>query len=1087
MKKIYLLFLLGMVNFLSAQENNSNIPKIFPPSPNAYQLGNYGNIEIGEFTGSFQNKIDLLSYSIGNIKLPISLNYSSSGIKVDDYNSTVGLGWGLDAGGVVSVITRGLNDSYFDFTVLADNAPTSFKNRFIQDAAGEDVINTERDLYRLNISGIYSTQFVINDNKILEAKQSDYLINLANKSFTVKDLNGTKYTFDLVESTTTRSIGAGWSMRNYNGNSAFYLTKIEDKNGYIVSISYESEFLEYTTDQSQSYEFLLNSYNVPNGCSSKSVKGLSPMMQTRMQTSTYRIKQITNNKDNSVISFEYANLFFDTENRTNYLKRIKYQIGDYLIEDINLDYLITANHRVFLKDLNYLDKTKKYSFTYDNPNLLPKRLTLAQDYWGYYNDGNGTTLVPSVENFEYLNYPKSNRQLSEIKSKIGLITEIKYPTKGTSKIEYENNSYYGKQTTLPIKEVDYLNVYSGISGIGNKNLTFSSPVDQKVEIYLEVKFDDNSVECRDADDTNRQRMNVRLLSQNGTPIGINNSTNPISIPFYSITITKNLNGTYYANLQKGQNYILEVSGLSPSCSRGFAYIKYYKQNPIENFTNILTGGNRVKSIQNISDNHTNTVRYHYAKTSDLTKSSGELGYNPYFIKKSTKLSYCSSPSTSGPTLPGMYTPYETYSIGSSSLIPLAGNEGSHIQYKFVSKSFGGDNFENGGEQKEFIINRDAVAAHYAGTDSNEAQYSNTGWDNGIEKQNLIFNKNLKTLKDTRFEYFYNENKKIEVNNIISRENSKPDGPVGMHLHQCTADDINNSSYGYKLCTKIGDDFPYHTQDNMSIFYNAYQYKSISHNYNLSKTTTTEYFENNEPIVTEINYIHDSENHTQLTKQTTKNSKGEVLTTEYKYPPDLTTGYVESTKMNRLVNENRIAEPIIVKQKVGNTYVSEVHNQYNEFYGILQKSAVFQKKGNGIELNRTTDRKIVYNSYDAKGNITQYTVENGLPVAIIWGYNTQYPIAKIEGTNYSAVEQFVTDLQNLSNNGSLTKDSFSGLRTALPNAMITTYVYKPLVGVTQITGPNGISENYTYDSANRLEEIKNDKNEVLKTFQYNYKP
>ena len=81
-----------------------------------------------------------------------------------------------------------------------------------------------------------------------------------------------------------------------------------------------------------------------------------------------------------------------------------------------------------------------------------------------------------------------------------------------------------------------------------------------------------------------------------------------------------------------------------------------------------------------------------------------------------------------------------------------------------------------------------------------------------------------------------------------------------------------------------------------------------------------------------------------------------------------------------------------------------------------------------------------------------------------------------------MKNYLSKLQN----GTLSDVEQKALRLLIPEAMITTYVYKPLVGVTQITGPYGISENYKYDETNRLEEIKNDKGEVLKTFEYNYK-
>ncbi len=219
----------------------------------------------------------------------------------------------------------------------------------------------------------------------------------------------------------------------------------------------------------------------------------------------------------------------------------------------------------------------------------------------------------------------------------------------------------------------------------------------------------------------------------------------------------------------------------------------------------------------------------------------------------------------------------------------------------------------------------------------------------------------------------------------------------------------------------------------------------------------------------------------------QNSKGEDITTEYLYPQHLTGLFNEEPYMKELVGANRIAEPVVVKQKVGNTYISEIHNQYAEFNGIIQKSVVHQKKGSGIDINKTDDRKVIYSSYDNRGNLTQYTLENGIPVSIIWGYNGQYPIAKIEGSTNTELSNYIQLAEgNIQSNNDTYKLIFEKIREHFPNSMITTYLYQPLVGVTSITAPNGQSEYYKYDASNRLEEIRNDKKEVIKTFKYNYK-
>jgi len=136
-----------------------------------------------------------------------------------------------------------------------------------------------------------------------------------------------------------------------------------------------------------------------------------------------------------------------------------------------------------------------------------------------------------------------------------------------------------------------------------------------------------------------------------------------------------------------------------------------------------------------------------------------------------------------------------------------------------------------------------------------------------------------------------------------------------------------------------------------------------------------------------------------------------------------------------------------------------------------------------------EKKITFDSYDTKGNITQYTLESGVPVSIIWGYNQTQPIAKIENETYANVQSQVANLQSLSDSGDETNLllALTALRNSHPNAMITTYTYIPLVGISTITDPKGDRQTFQYDSFGRLLNVKDKDGNTLSENEYHYKP
>jgi len=92
--KLRLLLLSYIIIFrLAAQESGVQYPyvhQIIPPSPTAASLGKYGNIPVSNYTGIPNISIPLYTIKSGEIELPITLSYYSSGIKVSEEASWVG-------------------------------------------------------------------------------------------------------------------------------------------------------------------------------------------------------------------------------------------------------------------------------------------------------------------------------------------------------------------------------------------------------------------------------------------------------------------------------------------------------------------------------------------------------------------------------------------------------------------------------------------------------------------------------------------------------------------------------------------------------------------------------------------------------------------------------------------------------------------------------------------------------------------------------------------------------------------------------------------------------------------------------------
>jgi YD repeat-containing protein len=250
----------------------------------------------------------------------------------------------------------------------------------------------------------------------------------------------------------------------------------------------------------------------------------------------------------------------------------------------------------------------------------------------------------------------------------------------------------------------------------------------------------------------------------------------------------------------------------------------------------------------------------------------------------------------------------------------------------------------------------------------------------------------------------------------------------------------------------------------------------------SQTSNTLYDQNNpaKSITTVTDYFYDNFAHQQVTRIETKSSSQDVIITTKKYPPDFGSvlPYSNMTTLNII---NKVIEER--KTKNGATLSLEKTNYKNwNNNNYLPESIELQIKNNPIQTRAT------FNNYDLRGNIVEMQKENDVKTTYLWGYNKTYPVAQVVGADYATVSGLV-DQSVLDNplDEQTMKTQLNNLRNSLSikNALVTTYTYKPLLGITSQTDANGRTVYYEYDAFGRLKVIKNHDGEIIKQYDYKY--
>lgn len=946
-------------NILAQQK----LPDIVKPSPQSTNFQKFGEFPVSYNTGIPDISIPLYTITSGDLEMPVTLRYHSSGIKVNDPDmSNIGTGWVLDVGGMVSRTIRGRADELQKrptpfLSAFAIDQTTSTGISYLEKILTLKNVDVEYDKFTYSALGLSGNFSIDNDGNGNYTAYSypfmPYKFDIQTgaptetryyKSITginITDDKGTLYKFG------HRNIEKASVADDYAPTTWFLEDVYNHARTNHIQISYD-DVPEFYNEVKSAYlsitdnDFSINRELCKNG---QPIDGRNSSCGTSSQLITYNTKCI------NTITFKNGYIKFNFNSAKQFIENIIiYNNNNEILKKISFkrDKFPGSNKFNRLNALEIQDKnnitSEKYQFSYNNingSNGLPlEDGNCKLDYWGYCRgEGQGAECMRrtiSVIDPESATGPPmggahetqiGNADISpdELYSKRFILTKIQYPTGGTTDFVYEGNKYIAYiQANPSIFEGGGLRIKKIISSdLSNNTITKTYAYEPG---FVEVSLINYTFSTRTSFD-----ISVHCFQGFG-----------LQLPIYYRTRTRSFSNGWNKDL--GDNRI------------------YYKV--VTEYTGDETN-NTGKTI----------YRYKYENPDDITG----------------------------------------------------------------------------------ILDLTAGIKNYK------------GWGNGLLYKKEVFKKTLNNyakIKETTNQYEFKYIKTLEnlkaqmISGFNGNSNTTP------YLYNMTRTDLANSGR-----------FSYWSFPNPC---SIYDYNITTGAFYLKSSIEKDYF-NSDSTTTITEYKHDNPLNYYVTEIKRNNSDLSANITRLKYPQDMT------DPVSILMASKNIISPT-VETKIFNSSDSEKllsttqnkFKQFGDFFGINEVLESFNDK--------TPFSVIKINRYDIYGNILEQQRTNGIIEVYLWGYNSAYPVAKILGSDYNTVRQYINQnlIDNINTTDNAMRTELDKLRQNLIQAHVQTYTFNPLIGMTSSTDPKGQTSYYSYDSFLRLKTIKDQNNHILKSFEYNYR-
>lgn len=1147
--KVSVIVLMLLFTTIGWSQSSTDLPKITPHSPEVAKMGRYGIVPLNSSTGQMNYSIPIYTIEVGGHSWPITLNYNYGGLLLESKPSLTGLGWNLNATGAVYREIRSLPDEasfgyYHPNNSQRSLVQTAFLNDNIDHLTYEQfdkfrngTFDGEPDKYTVSVAGI-NFSFKIDENgdavhlsKHHHRVEVTVAANNSVLSIKVTSDNGTVYVFNEIEYTSVSNddqtnapdVATSWLLKSvqYPNNRLINFFYVDDT---FTSFDYSAKGISLSgtvanvLDSNEQVEFsagynhrispntvkrkILDQITFPSGQVDFNLMDIADVDQNRK---VYQSIEVKNSLQKSIWNYAmyYAGardaLTAITRNGTDF-----YNFEYYGINDGDLNAPVIPD---FIDNINI-----------DNMNNNP----MARDKWQYYN-GVGNTHAISIPGFDEYT---ADVEPSFEHTKLGALTKITYPTKGYSEIFYESNfvktanvssTNYSTVTLSNTEQVYRVDAdFGGTTQPEEKEslttLLIDKPTAAEIRHLVSVDFSNDTAQA------GSMHFQIQMYNEDGCDYS---SYYP---PDFQFPLLRTDYYSYRDALRTAiiqYNYSHQESTLDPDAPPMCPELNF-EVGPDDGpaaagnaFVDAATSGGRLVMIPGTYKIHIRTYRKN--TTDGFAEVAFKLQTNvtiPEFVNDEIggvrvyQMDHFDSEENLSNSDFFNYNDEDGFSTGIQSLIPynrivsritttlengtvlapfninnyffdnytdLNPTIGTPVYYRTIER-YNGLQKEQGYQKTQYGLAGVENLTRYPKLPQGEFYDIGRVMSTSVYKTDPVTNSKTLVQKDST-DYYQRRENYLPTGTTDENEAHPPSLVISTKLDR----DVNFQQHTYGIPSPSSQDF-----DEIKDLHNVHFYKELDSRFRPYRETSETLFEDG-AVKNTTNYKYPP--HFDYPNRIEKeNSEGDLDIVEYNYPDSTST----DPFIADLFDRNQRSSPFLTRnlQRKHNESVEKLLNETRTVYGndvnfspgdIILLKEVYSKKEGTLA---SEELRVVYERYDDRGNVLQYKKENGIPVSFIWGFQKLYPLAKVENTTYDDI----TALLGTPNYGAaLTTTQENNLRNGLPNAMITTYTYDPLVGVLSTTDPRNYTTNYVYEQneLNRLDHIANEDDHIVERYAYKY--